>query len=495
MEQNQTFRLSNFTNIRRVKLAESGNAEMRAWHSLKGRITTVPHEAEQVMVDLKKGATGSLEYLARRIDLNVRTDVLNFLSTMASKENELLVRINFDEEAYLTEQRARFLENYFTAKPDRLYLFPSGACNHRCTYCYVPLVDRANAGELMKPEIHDISVDEFFAAAMKRSTVNVQIRYLGGEPLYNWPSFKRAVEATFEKAKQYAVNPLFVVLTNASLITPEMIRWFKSFQYDLAFLVSLDGVKEVHDHYRVDTSGKGTFDLVWRGFNLLREAGITAIPHMVVGTHNQGRSQEFVELLSENGIKHLSFSFLSMPSEEVKKSGATALKPLAQLQFLKDIYSSATSLSIEISGHWKQAIVHLINGDPSICRGGTRSICITAPGDVFPCQRIIWDPGSKLTIVKPGFLSEINLSNEVYKRWIMKSSLFMEKCSGCSWIGIHSGGCPPITEQKTIGDDCSFHSYALNFALSLPINKIKATNLDMIVNGMMTEDGAWHGTL
>jgi len=107
----------------------------------------------------------------------------------------------------------------------------------------------------------------------------------------------------------------------------------------------------------------------------------------------------------------LSFSFLSTPSEEVKKAGAKALDPQNQMRFLRDIYACATARGIELTGHWRHAIIHLINEDPFMCRGGTRSICITAKGDVFPCQRIIWDPNSRLASVKQGFLKEINLGN------------------------------------------------------------------------------------
>ncbi|MBU4198297.1 MAG: hypothetical protein KKE37_11980 [Verrucomicrobia bacterium] len=51
--------------------------------------------------------------------------------------------------------------------------------------------------------------------------------------------------------------------TNGLLITDELAKHFARYHFLLG--VSLDGPEPVHDRYRVNAAGAGSFSAVWRG--------------------------------------------------------------------------------------------------------------------------------------------------------------------------------------------------------------------------------------
>ena len=59
--------------------------------------------------------------------------------------------------------------------------------------------------------------------------------------------------------------------TNGILLDDEWCEFFR--QHNFLVGLSVDGPRELHDAFRVDRHGKGTFDLVMRGWNQLRKHG------------------------------------------------------------------------------------------------------------------------------------------------------------------------------------------------------------------------------
>ena len=82
----------------------------------------------------------------------------------------------------------------------------------------------------------------------------------GGEPtMMGVDFFRRSVELA-EKYRMPHQRITYTIQTNATLIDEEWAAFF----HDHGFLVgvSIDGPKEIHDAYRVDKGGKGSFDRV-----------------------------------------------------------------------------------------------------------------------------------------------------------------------------------------------------------------------------------------
>jgi uncharacterized protein len=97
----------------------------------------------------------------------------------------------------------------------------------------------------------------------------VDIAWQGGEPtLMGLEFFQRAVELA-EQFKRPGQTVRYSMQTNGVLLNADWCRFFR----DNRFLIglSLDGPRALHDAYRVDKGGHGSFDKVMRAARLLQE--------------------------------------------------------------------------------------------------------------------------------------------------------------------------------------------------------------------------------
>ena len=81
--------------------------------------------------------------------------------------------------------------------------------------------------------------------------------------------YKRSVELANQYRKPHQ-RILHTMQTNGTLIDDEWAAFFKQHNYLVG--LSIDGPRELHDAYRIDKKGEGSFDDVIRGWNCLRAA-------------------------------------------------------------------------------------------------------------------------------------------------------------------------------------------------------------------------------
>ena len=115
-------------------------------------------------------------------------------------------------------------------------------------------------------------------------TPQVTVAWQGGEPtLMKLDFFRRAVELV-EKYRQPGQTVQHTFQTNGLLLDDDWCAFFK--QHDFLVGLSVDGPRELHDTYRVDRRGQGTFDLVMRGWRLPAQAR-GRLQHPVHGQRRQ----------------------------------------------------------------------------------------------------------------------------------------------------------------------------------------------------------------
>ena len=162
-------------------------------------------------------------------------------------------------------------QNYL---PPRIHVLakPTGAiCNLACKYCFFLDKEMLYPGSNfhMSNEVLENFIRQLIAA---HRSPQVTVAWQGGEPtLMGIDFYRRAVELqkkygkpgmTFENTMQ----------TNGTLLDDEWCRFFKENNFLIG--ISIDGPRELHDAYRVDKNGEGTFDRVMRGLRLLQKHGV-----------------------------------------------------------------------------------------------------------------------------------------------------------------------------------------------------------------------------
>ncbi len=123
-------------------------------------------------------------------------------------------------------------------------IVPTLRCNHSCPYCQVSRVSEDKQRYDMTAELAHATVNLIFKSPAKAITVEFQ----GGEPLLNFPVIKLVVQRMAAERDNHGKQIDFVVATNLSILTTEMLNFFKEYKVDIS--TSLDGPAFIHDPNR-----------------------------------------------------------------------------------------------------------------------------------------------------------------------------------------------------------------------------------------------------
>ncbi len=171
-------------------------------------------------------------------------------------------------------------------------------CNLDCKYCfYLEKEALYTDGKWrMAPDLLETYIRQYIEA---QPTREVSFAWQGGEPtLLGVDFFRKVVELQEKHANGKQIENAFQ--TNGTLLDENWGAFLK--EHDFLVGISIDGPRELHDHYRVDKKGRSSFDEVMRG----------------------------VEVLQQHDVRFNTLTCLNR---------ATARKPLKVYQFLKGIGS------------------------------------------------------------------------------------------------------------------------------------------------------------
>lgn len=160
------------------------------------------------------------------------------------------------------------------AQPKHYHLLakPAGAaCNLSCTYCF--FLSKENLYPNDSYLMDEAMLETYIRQLLESSPgPQVEIAWQGGEPMLRGLDFyQRSVELA-EKYRRAGQQIQHTIQTNATLVDDKWARFFR--QHNFLVGVSFDGPPAMHDIYRVDRKGRGTFDQVWRGWDCLQRHGV-----------------------------------------------------------------------------------------------------------------------------------------------------------------------------------------------------------------------------
>ncbi len=146
---------------------------------------------------------------------------------------------------------------------------PTGAiCNLDCKYCFFL------SKEMLYPGSRFRMADELLETYIKQllesqRAPSVTVGWQGGEPtLMGLDFFKLSVEYA-EKYKRPGQSIEYAIQTNGTKLDDDWAAFFK--QHNFLVGLSVDGPRELHDAYRVNKGGEGSFDQVMRGWEVLKK--------------------------------------------------------------------------------------------------------------------------------------------------------------------------------------------------------------------------------
>ena len=318
-----------------------------------------------------------------------------------------------------------------------LCLHIAHTCNLNCAYCFASQGKYQGERALMSFEVGKRALD--FLVENSGSRRNLEVDFFGGEPLMNFDVVKQLVQYARSIEKEKGKNFRFTLTTNGVLIDDDVIDFANKEMSNV--VLSLDGRKEVHDKFRVDYSGNGSWEKIVPKFKKLVEARGNKDYYMR-GTFTH-HNPDFLEDIKT--MLDLGFTELSMEPVVCAESDESALT-YDDLPVVLDQYEKLASLMINRRKEGKPfTFYHYmidLQGGPCIykrisgCGSGTEYMAVTPWGDLYPCHQFVGDEkyllGNIFDGVKNTAIQEEFLECNVYSR---------EECRDC-WARLYcSGGC------------------------------------------------------
>jgi uncharacterized protein len=149
---------------------------------------------------------------------------------------------------------------------------PTGAvCNLDCKYCFFLSKEMLYPGSRFR--MADDLLETYIRQLLEsQSSPDVIVGWQGGEPtLMGLEFFERSI-AYVQRYKKPQQQVSYTLQTNGTRLDDAWCAFLK--RHNVLVGLSIDGPRELHDAYRVDKGGQGSFDDVMRGFRCLNRHSV-----------------------------------------------------------------------------------------------------------------------------------------------------------------------------------------------------------------------------
>lgn len=319
-----------------------------------------------------------------------------------------------------------------------LVLNVSNKCNMHCTYCYEP--DDAKYGSLagnMDWETAKQSVDFLFERSQGSRDLNLV--FFGGEALLNFKLMQEIASYARGRAEVEDRVVDFSVTTNGSLLTDEVIDFFRRYRFGVT--VSLDGPKEIQDKRRRIGKSNGSYDVVVsRVRRLLERYTDRPIVARVTLTKGTLEIRRIYEHLTDLGFFEVGFGpVTARPNVEYGLDNADLDDLLAQFRDLGTTYVER-ALRNQHTGftNLSTLLTDLHQGTNKLfpCGAGLGLLDVDGKGDVYLCHRFPGSEEHRYGNIREGV--DYGRLNEFINQASVENKPVCQTC----WIrGICGGGC------------------------------------------------------
>lgn len=344
--------------------------------------------------------------------------------------------------------------NTASTKPFHVLAKPIGPiCNLDCEYCFYlkkeSLYPEAKTFR-MKDEVLETFVREYIEGHPK-GTREINFAWQGGEPTLMGVGFFRRAVAYQQKYARPGVHIWNSIQTNGTKLDDEWGTFLK--EHDVLVGLSIDGPQNIHDRFRPDKAGGGSFQQVMQGLEILRKYKVRFNTLTCVQSQNSNHPVEIYQFLKRIGSTYMQF----IPIVEPEPEGGVSYRSVAPEQygrFLNGVFDEWLR-SDDIGRIYVQDFDTTLNqvyGHPSpICIHAEtcgRAVAIEHNGDLYSCDHFV-EPEYKIGNVMESGMGEMLDSTFQQKFGTDKRDTLPQYCLNCEFLKTCNGGCPKNRIKNT----------------------------------------------
>lgn len=313
-------------------------------------------------------------------------------------------------------------------------------CNLDCSYCFYKRV--ADIYEQSSPFMDRGTLETMIRTVMQSDARHVSFCWQGGEPtLLGVDFFRDAVEIQqrYVRSGQTVENSL---QTNGIVLDEKWLRFLSENHFLVG--ISLDGPADMHDAYRVDGNGRGTFDRVQQAIDGMRNYGVDFNVLTLLHDRNVTEPDRIYTFLRRSNFDYLQF----IPCFEVDNTSGEILPFSIGGRELGDFYCRLFDrwyadgfpyVSIRL---FEDILMYLVDGNPASCcwmDACTSYIVVEYNGDCYPCDFFVYPEWYLGNITRDEIPSILNGSRrDTFSA--MKADV-SPLCRGCQWFRFCRGDC------------------------------------------------------
>jgi serine-type anaerobic sulfatase-maturating enzyme len=346
---------------------------------------------------------------------------------------------------------------------------PTGAvCNLDCSYCFFLSKEMLYPGSRfrMADDLLEVYLRQLIEA--HAGAPEVAVAWQGGEPtMMGLDFFRRSVELA-EALKEPGQRIAYTIQTNGTLLDDDWGTFFA--EHGFLVGVSIDGPREIHDTYRVNKAGRGSFGQVMAGLAALQRHGVEWNALTTVHAANQDRGREVYRFLrDECGARFLQFIPIVERATPETLAAANAgwgervrgrplyvqegnlvtdrsVAPGGYGRFLIDIFEDWVRADIgEVYVQmFDVALANWYGEPPGLCVHSETcglALALEHTGDVYSCDHFV-EPGYKLGNIGDRRLLDLVVLPQQQRFGLAKRDTLPRYCRECDVRSACHGGCP-----------------------------------------------------
>lgn len=322
---------------------------------------------------------------------------------------------------------------------------PTGPdCNLNCTYCFY--LEKA---ELFKEEkVHRMSeetLEEMVRQVMQQSGDSVSFGWQGGEPTQmGIDFFQKAIDFEIKYGHGQAVGN--GLQTNGLLLNKDWAKFLK--KYDWLVGLSLDGPQHIHDKYRFDKAGKGTWERVQNNAKMLLEEGVSVNAMCCITDYSSQFPEELYQYYKDMGLNFMQFiPIVETDKDDPTQAAPFSLDPVDYGNFMiklfdlwiADFKDGQPTTSIRFFESIFHSYVGMEAPECALMKECGAYVVVEHNGNVYSCDFFV-EPKFKLGNIRYDRIVNMMNSKRQQTFGAAKANV-SRKCRMCEWYTKCYGGC------------------------------------------------------
>ncbi|MCI5191961.1 MAG: anaerobic sulfatase maturase [Candidatus Electrothrix sp. AU1_5] len=319
-------------------------------------------------------------------------------------------------------------------------------CNLQCDYCFYletkKLYTGPPASHRMSKQTLEKIIQDMFASCDTPTFI-----WHGGEPtLMGLEFFQQAMSLQRHYAKGRAYSN--ALQTNGTLLNKDWANFFKTENFLVG--VSLDGPKHVHNQYRKDLQGKGTFSTVFENTKMLMQAQVPVNVLATVNSYSVQHTEQIYRFFKRHKFIFMQFMpVVETDPQNPERAASYSVTARAYGAFLHRLFNlwikdfDFKHLKQKTSIRFFDDLVKKYAGMlPDHCI--FQRVCAGAPviehnGDMFSCDYMVAED----THIGNIYNTSVNeaLASRINTAFGERKAQLNNRCTKCKWLELCYGGC------------------------------------------------------